>query len=186
MAAADGSPTVTLGVLIDGFGRRAFGMMVVVATLPAFIPSPIGAGAIAGPLIVFLGLQMLVGRIHPWLPRSLNDRELARATVRRFLVRLGHWLVKIERVTRPRADAIANGAGWRVTGLLMAGHGVALSLPVPLTNYPFGFVLIILAIALIEGDGAIVAACWVLMLISMVVVAGFGGFLIELAQRLLA
>ena len=175
---------MSLGELVEGFGERAFGLMVVMATLPAFIPSPVGAGAIAGPLVVFLGAQMLAGRVHPWLPRRLRERQLARESVRRFMDRLGHWLEKVERITRPRADAIARGAGWRVTGALMAGHGVALSLPVPLTNYPFAFVLVILAIALIERDGIVVAACWFLMLASMAIVTLFGGALVELAQRL--
>jgi hypothetical protein len=158
--------------------------MVVIATLPAFIPSPVGAGLIAGPLVMFLGAQMAAGRAHPWLPKRLRQRELARESVRRFLDRLGHWLEKVERLTRPRAAFMADGAAWRVTGALMVGQGIALSLPVPLTNYPFGFVLIVLAIALIEDDGVALGVCWALMLACMAIVTIMGGALVELAQRL--
>ena len=65
----------------------------------------------------------------------------------------------------------------------MALHGLALSLPVPLTNYPFGFVLVMLAIALVERDGALVAMCWALMLACVGVVLALGDAIIETLQR---
>ena len=61
IAREDGAPDVSLGELLDRFDGRAFGVLVVIATLPAFLPTPIGAGAIAGPLVVLLGLQMAWG-----------------------------------------------------------------------------------------------------------------------------
>ena len=51
----DPRETLRLGDLLDGLGRRAFGMLLFVATLPAFIPIPIG-GAVSGPLVVLIGL----------------------------------------------------------------------------------------------------------------------------------
>ncbi len=158
-------------------------MLVVIATLPAFLPTPIGAGAIAGPLVVLLGLQMAWGLQHPWLPQPRRRRSFARARIARFLDRLGDGMARIERLCRPRAQLVFNGAGWRLTGGLMALHGLALSLPVPLTNYPFGFVLVMLAIALVERDGALVAICWALMLACVGVVVALGDAIIETLQR---
>src|SRR5690606_10055364 len=40
-------------------------LLLVVAVLPAFIPIPIG-GALSGPLVVLIALQLLVGLRHPW------------------------------------------------------------------------------------------------------------------------
>ena len=52
-ALLDGDPAQSLDFddLLDGLGRRAFGMLLFVAALPAFIPIPIG-GALSGPLIM--------------------------------------------------------------------------------------------------------------------------------------
>lgn len=179
IAREDGAPDVTLGELLDRFDGRAFGVLVVVATLPAFLPTPVGAGAIAGPLVVLLGLQMLAGLQHPWLPQWLRRRSFARVRIDHLLDRLGDGMAKVERLCRPRAAIVLQGAGWRFTGGLMALHGVALSLPVPLTNYPFGFVLVILAIALVERDGALVAACWALMLLCIGIVLALGDAIID-------
>ena len=55
---------LSLETLMAGLGRRAFGMLLFVATLPAFIPIPVG-GAISGPLVILIGLQLLVGRRRP-------------------------------------------------------------------------------------------------------------------------
>ena len=59
-ATGDPAETLRLDELLSGLGKRAFGMLLFVASLPAFIPIP-GGGAIAGPLIVLIGLQLLVG-----------------------------------------------------------------------------------------------------------------------------
>ena len=185
IAREDGHPDISLGELLDRFDGRAFGVLVVIATLPAFLPTPIGAGAIAGPLVVLLGLQMAWGLQHPWLPRWLRRRSFARARIARFLDRLGDGMARVERLCRPRAPLMLEGAGWRLTGALMALHGVALSLPVPLTNYPFGFVLVMLAIALVERDGALVAICWALMLACVGVVLALGDAILETLQRYL-
>ena len=81
IAREDGSPDISLGELLDRFDGRAFGVLVVIATLPAFLPTPVGAGAIAGPLVVLLGLQMAWGLQHPWLPQWLRRRSFARARI---------------------------------------------------------------------------------------------------------
>ena len=185
IAREDGGPDVSLGELLDRFDGRAFGVLVVVATLPAFLPTPVGAGAIAGPLVVLLGLQMLAGLQHPWLPQWLRRRSFARIRIDHLLDRLGDGMAKVERLCRPRAGIMLQGAGWRLTGGLMALHGVALSLPVPLTNYPFGFVLVILAIALVERDGALVAACWALMLLCIGIVLALGDAILDTLRHYL-
>ena len=49
----DQQQTLDFNALLGGLGRRAFGMLLFVAALPAFIPIPIG-GALSGPLIVLI------------------------------------------------------------------------------------------------------------------------------------
>ena len=53
--------------------RRAFGMLLFVCVLPAFIPIPVG-GAISGPLVMLIGLQLLIGLRKPWLPEFIGRR----------------------------------------------------------------------------------------------------------------
>jgi len=47
------------------------------------------------------------------------------------------------------------------SGLLLILTGLLLSLPIPFTNYLFGFQLLLFALALIERDGALMLFNWV-------------------------
>ena len=69
----DDQQTLTFSDLLAGLGRRAFGMLLFVAALPAFIPIPIG-GALSGPLVVLIAMQLLVGLRRPWLPGFVARR----------------------------------------------------------------------------------------------------------------
>lgn len=157
----DPQETLRLRDLLAGLGRRAFGMLLFVATLPAFIPIPIG-GAISGPLVMLIGLQLLAGRREPWLPRAIADRGPHRHSLSRFDRLVSPWLARLEHVVRPRLPQLLHHrAAIMLTGLLLILLGALLSLPIPFTNYLFGALLLLFALALIERDGALMAVGWV-------------------------
>ena len=47
-AKAGESDKLELGELVDHFGARAFGVLMIVAVLPSLIPTPVGAGGLSG------------------------------------------------------------------------------------------------------------------------------------------
>jgi hypothetical protein len=57
---------------------------------------------------------------------------------------------------------IDHPAAKAISGLLLVVLGGLLALPIPLTNYPFGLVLLVFAVALIERDGRTMALAWAL------------------------
>lgn len=166
--------TVPLGELLDAFSERAFGLFLLVALLPAFLPLPAGAGAISGPLVSLVGLQLLAQAEHPWLPRWLQRRPVATASIERLRARLERPLAWLERISHPRWPAMIDHFGPKaITGALLVVLGGLLALPIPLTNYPFGLVLLVFAVALVERDGAIMALAWALGAAEIVLVAAF-------------
>lgn len=155
--------TVTFDELLHHFSHRAFGVMVLVATLPAFLPVPAGAGAISGPLVALFGLQMLLGRRAPWLPQRLRRRGVPRTRFRRFAERMQPWLLRVERLVKPRlAGFTEHLASHVLSGLLLLLLGLLLSLPIPLTNYPIALLILAYAVALIERDGVLLLIAWAL------------------------
>ncbi|MCK7594339.1 exopolysaccharide biosynthesis protein [Pseudomarimonas salicorniae] len=157
------SDKVTFDEILDRFGRRAFGVLVLVATLPAFLPLPAGAGAISGPLIAVFGAQMMFGKRYPWLPARLRQRGVARRRFQRFSERIGPWLQRIEKLVKPRLAGFTQHIVCHViSGLLLLALGILLSLPIPLTNYPLALLVITYAVALIERDGVLMIIAWVL------------------------
>ena len=168
----DHPATLPLGELLDAFSERAFGLFLLLAILPAFLPLPAGAGAISGPLVSLAGLQLLAQAEHPWLPRWLQRRPVSTASLERFRTRLARPLAWLERVSQPRWPAmIDHPAEKAASGALLVVLGGLLALPIPITNYPFGLVLLVFAIALIERDGRTLALGWGLGVVEILAVA---------------
>lgn len=157
-----GDTTIALGSLADDFGRRAFGLLTFFASLPCFIPAPGGVGVVSGAVLILLGLQMLVGREQPWLPQRWRRHGISGTTLKRWLVRAERWFVRLERVTGPRWPRMHSRGAQRMSGLLLSGLAIAIALPIPFTNYPFGLVAVIYALALIEEDGLLLLGAWLL------------------------
>ena len=156
----DPDEVLPLRDLLAGLGRRAFGMLLLIATLPAFIPIPIG-GAISGPLVVLIGVQLLLGTRRPWLPGFLARRGPHRHALKRFDAKISPWLARLEKLVRPRLRQLLHRrAAVMFTGLLLVLLGLLLSLPIPLTNYLFGGLLLLYAFALLERDGALLLVAW--------------------------
>lgn len=160
---------LALGTLIETFRLRGFGLAVLVAALPLFVPLPVGTGAISGPLVMLLGLQILVLREHPWLPARVSAWRLKQSSVLTMQRRLGPWLDRLERVSHPRLGGCFDGVAARVfTGLLLVLVGLLAALPIPFTNYPFGLLLALFAVAMIERDGVLMLLAWLIGLATVV------------------
>jgi hypothetical protein len=161
LATGDPGDTMRLRGILEGLGRSLFGMLLFIATLPAFLPIPGVAGALSGPLVVLVGVQLLIGLRKPWLPRFVAERGPSRGTLARFEQRISPWLARLEHVIRPRlTQVLDHRAATMFTGLLLVLLGVLLALPIPFTNYLFGVLLMFYALALLERDGALMLAAW--------------------------
>ncbi len=160
---ADGEPedTLSLEAVLAEVGERVYGVLLLIATLPAFIPLPFGVGAIAGPLVILVGVQLMLMVHRPWLPRWLGRHRIQRRGLQGFLRRIEPTLRWLERTLRPRRGELLDLHAVRaVTGLLLICLGVLLALPIPLTNYPFGLLLVLFSVALIEHDGRLLLIAW--------------------------
>ncbi len=154
---------IAMVTILNRFRSRAYGVMLMLVLLPAFIPLPTGAGVISGPLVSVLGLQMLLGRRMPWLPRRALRYGIKRVTLERFAHRLQRLLGPLERACKPRlVPFMRHRLTLAVTGILLIALGILLALPIPLTNYPFGILLMLYAIAIIERDGGLQLFAWTL------------------------
>lgn len=175
LATGEPQDELSLSELLDRFSERSFGLFLLFVMLPTFIPIPVGVGAVSGGLASLIGLQFLARFEHPWLPGFLARRNIHRHRIISFRDRMGKWLTRIEKLTKPRWDGMfTHPAAHAFTGLLLVVLGVLLCLPIPLTNYPFGLILLAYSFAMIERDGKLMLLAWILGLVEIIVVAGFG------------
>jgi len=175
---------ITIGEFLDPLGERAFGFLVLILAIPNFIPVPIGVGGVMGALVIYVGVQMLLGFEHPWLLRSIRRHGMKRARVERFIARLTPLLRWLEHVCRPRLEALTRQPVHRISGFLLVVVGVALALPIPFTNYVFGVLLVVYAVALIERDGAALIVAWLASVAAAIALVTLSGAAIDAVHKL--
>ena len=180
--------SVILGQILGNLQQSAFGVFLFVAILPSFIPIPGMGGAVSGPLVVLIGLQMLFCLRRPWLPGFIARRGPKRGTMHRFLDRIDRPLRRLDKMLKPRLPQLLTPLpAHAFSGLLLVLLGLLLSLPIPFTNFLFGFQLLLFSLALLERDGALMLFNWIA---AVAAIAFFGfssgqlvGYTVELFQR---
>jgi len=183
----EGDPEQVLELrgLLSGLGRSAFGMFLFVSILPGFVPIPGVGGAVGGPLVILIGLQLLVGLGQPWLPGFIGRRGPKRRTMQRFCQRIEPWLRRLEHLVRPRLQGLTgNRLANSFTGLLLVLLGILLALPIPMTNYLFAGALLLYALALLERDGALLLVLWLLSVAGVTAMCLLSGQLAQMAVEL--
>lgn len=184
IATGDPEQRLKLGEVFAGLGKRSFGMLLFVSTLPAFIPIPGVGGAVSGPLVVLIGAQLLIGLRKPWLPQFVAKRGPHRHAVARFRDLISPWLGRLERVVQPHSPALLDHrVASMFTGALLVLLGLLLSLPIPLTNFLFGGLLLLFALALLERDGRLMGLAWAAGAIAVAVFGVLSGNLAAMAAR---
>lgn len=174
---------VTLGDLLDRFEDRAFGMLLLILAIPNVIPMP-GLSTVVGVPMILLGLQMAWGAGRPWLPRRLSEVGFEREAFGAMMERVRPRLEWVERLLRPRLSAVTGRTAERFLGLAVAAMGAILSLPIVFGNLPPAVGVGLIALGLIEKDGAAVALGLVVGALSVFWVAALAFGLGEAAMFL--
>jgi hypothetical protein len=156
---------VSLRILTDRMGDRIFGMLLILISVFSAIPF---VSSIAGLLITFLGIQMVIGRKIAWLPSLILDHELHGKSVVLALKTFEPKIRTLERYIRPRIPCSEAFIFDRVNGLFIAILGIIIAIPLPFTNIIPAIVVGVMGLGLIERDG-LVQICAVLLSISAIV-----------------
>jgi hypothetical protein len=146
---------ISLNEAILELGDRAYGLMMLTLALPMAVPiSAIpGISTIFGIPLILISGQLMLGRPQPWLPAWLGGKSIARADLARMLDKALPWLVRCERLVRPRLTALVGPAAERMIGAIAAFMAVIMALPIVLGNQPPAVAIALFGLALIERDG---------------------------------
>ncbi len=161
---------IALGDLLDLLGDRAFGALLLILSIPNILPVP-GLSTATGLPMILIGLQMAAGRDRPWLPRRLAGATIDRAAFLAVVQRARPHVRRIERHLRPRLPALVTPASERWLGLAVMVLAGVLALPIVFGNQPPAFAIALIALGLIEKDGALAAAGLVAGLVAIAIVA---------------
>ena len=149
-----GEEGLTLHQIRDRLDERAYGLLILILSLPCLVPGLYGVPQAVGVIIILVAAQLLIGREEPWLPHwvlTLRAKGRWLTAMADFAeTRLG-W---IERVSRPRLLMFATGAGERMAAAFMIL--ATLTIVLPFTNTVPSIALLLLSIGLIQRDGVFV------------------------------
>lgn len=155
--AADAGDRVSFREIVRGLRHRAFGFTTLVFALPCCLPMIPGIPTICGAALVVIGLNLVAARRRLWLPRVIAEKTVARADLERLVARALPYLKKLERLSRPRLEFATETAGKVLIGFNLIALGLVMVLPIPfIGNIPPSIAATIIAIGLIERDGAVV------------------------------
>ena len=155
-----GEPRLTLRELVDAFGERAFGAVILLVSLLNLIPLPPGATTVTGAPLLLISAQLLLGRDRLWLPRRLLDASIDRARFSRGVGKVLPWVRRAERLSRPRLPALVSTFAERMIGLACLLLAVVLVLPIPLGNFAPAFAMAVFGLALMQQDGVAALIGW--------------------------
>lgn len=175
---------VTLGEIIDTFGRRAFGALLFVLAIPNLLPLPPGSSTILGAPLMLISPQMLIGFQTLWLPRFIDDRQMSRAELARAFGKLLPWLERIEQVSRPRLVFMFGPVGDRLIGLICTLLSFVLILPIPFGNLLPALTIAVLAFSMVQRDGLLALVGYALAATSGAVLFLSAGVVISAVHHL--
>lgn len=162
---------IAVNDLITLLGSRGRAALLLVFAFPNILPAPPGLSGVLGLPLLYLSLQMMLGRA-PWLPRFIGEQAVSRERFVQLMQRLAPWLARAERLLRPRWSVLVGGRAEYVIGAFCLLLAAVLALPIPLGNVLPAFAICVIALGVLERDGVWVSVGALVGLGSLVLVSG--------------
>jgi hypothetical protein len=179
---------VSLGDVLDAFGDRAFGALMLLFAAPNMLPLPPGLSAVLGAPLLFVTAQLMLGRPTLWMPRFICRQSIRRDFIALLTTKLSPVLQRAERILRPRLSLLLHPVNERIVGGACLLLAIILFLPIPFGNIPPAWAIAAFALGILERDGLATLAGWfgtigsilILAAVSSAIVAGIDAFLTHL------
>jgi len=153
-ARVKGKP-ISLAELKHALQSRGSAMLLILLALPfCFVAIP-GLSMPFGIAISLIGACLAIGR-EAWLPRFIMNRRLSTARSDQLLIGAIKIARRLEKFVRPRLRFLHAGAGMSRLigfGIVIAGVGLMLPLPIPFSNSIPAWAVVLLAVGMMEKDG---------------------------------
>jgi len=173
--------------LLGSLGTSSFGTSLMVFSIPEVLPIPIpGLFAIVVIPTGIISAQMAMGKKAITLPKWLLKRSVPRKPLVGAIRTILPVLERLERAVKPRWKWMTSAAAKRFLGAFILFLAGLMALPVPGTNMPLAIAIFVIALGLVERDGAMIAAGILIGLASVALLGGIFAGLMALFGRIFA
>lgn len=155
--------TVDLKTVIEAFGNRAFGPIMLLCALFVLIPFIGGLPGVPvafGIIVIVFALQLLFRRPYPWMPKVLARVKITASALEKSSRVAGPVLDRIDSIVKPRMEWAARGPMLVIVALVSILLAMTM---LPLGMVPFGVVppaiiIGLLGLGLTARDGVFILA----------------------------
>lgn len=160
-------PKLYIGELVDAFGERGFGALMLILAILNALPLPPGATTILGAPLLLLSVQLVARQDQVWMPKWLMKTFIDRRAYRVASMKAIKPIRKIEALSRPRLCFLTSGVGEVVIGVACVLLCIVLVLPIPLGNISPALTIAMFSLGVMQRDGYAVILGWIGTLISI-------------------
>jgi len=170
-------PRLYLGELVNAFGERGFGaLMLFFGLLSVAIGIIPGTTTILGAPLLLMGVQLAIRRDQLWLPQWALRRWIERETYRVGVARVLPRLRQIERLSRPRLSIMTSELSEVLIGIATVILAFILILPIWGGNLVPALIISTFGFGLLQRDGLAILLGW-----SAIALIGLAALVIWLA-----
>jgi hypothetical protein len=176
--------TVSVDAIVAHFGRRAFGAVLFIFSIPNLLPLPPGSSTFLSLPLLILAPQLAAGSQKPWIPRWLGQRAVSRTALRNMTARTVPLIQRAEQMTTPRLSFMFGRLGDVSIGVVCTALAAVLILPIPLGNLLPAAAVAALSLSLIQRDGLLTLIGYAIAAISVGVLVVSGHLVLAALYRL--
>ncbi|WP_332677422.1 exopolysaccharide biosynthesis protein [Brevundimonas sp.] len=168
---AKDDPKLYLGELVNAFGERGFGaLMLFFGLMNVAIGIIPGTTTILGAPLLLMGLQLTIRQDQLWLPRWALKRSIDREAYRSGLESVLPRLRKVERLSRPRLSIMTSEVSEVLIGIVTFLLAFILILPIWGGNLIPALIIATFGFGLMQRDGLAIVIAW--SAVGLICVAG--------------
>jgi hypothetical protein len=149
-------PKLTLDEVVDAFGDRGLGALILMLTLMALLPWPPGGKAVFAVPIIILSVELALQVNEVRLPRWALKASLSRVAYRRAIGKALGPIRYVENLTRPRLTVLTGAVPEILMGIACVVLAVIMALPVPFGDMLPGLAMMFFALGVMQKDGVAV------------------------------
>jgi hypothetical protein len=164
-------PKLYLGELINAFGERGFGaLMLFLGLLSVAIGIIPGTTTVLGAPLLLMGLQLVIRRDQLWLPGWALRQSIERATYRQGVEKILPRLRQFERLSRPRLSIMTSELSEVLIGIATTLLAFVLILPLWGGNLVPALIIATFGFGLMQRDGLAIIIAWTA--VALICIAG--------------
>ena len=149
----DGDERLTLDEMVDAFGERALGAVMILIAVVSLLPWPPGGKVVFSLPLMLIASEVTLQRQTLWLPGWLLRRSVSRTGYASGMSKMLPAVRFIENLSQPRMPVLTGPLARMAIGLICLFLSVMLAFPVPFGDMLPAVTIVIFGFALMQRDG---------------------------------